>query len=250
MRDMAGAGDVAGTGDMAGIGGMGGTDGATAAGWSAPLDGYCERLGPEFWAEPVNALTNAAFLVAALIAYLDARRRGGLDAATVLLLALVVAVGIGSFLFHTVATAWAAVADVAPIQLFILVYFALAMRRFVGLGWPASLAATAGFAVVSVAGAAGLAALAADALNGSEGYVPPLLALAIVGAALARAGRPGAGFSLLAAALLFAVSLGLRTVDAAVCERIPFGTHFLWHTLNGVLLGGLIIALGRFGRAS
>ena len=34
--------------------------------WMAPLDGYCERLGPGLWAEPLNFLSNAAFLVAAI----------------------------------------------------------------------------------------------------------------------------------------------------------------------------------------
>lgn len=29
------------------------------------LDLYCERCSPDFWAEPVNALTNISFLVAA-----------------------------------------------------------------------------------------------------------------------------------------------------------------------------------------
>ncbi|SDT92452.1 hypothetical protein SAMN05428979_0445 [Stappia sp. ES.058] len=32
--------------------------------WTASVDAYCERVGTAFWAEPVNALTNAAFLVA------------------------------------------------------------------------------------------------------------------------------------------------------------------------------------------
>jgi hypothetical protein len=32
-----------------------------------PIDAYCERLGPGLWAEPLNALTNLAFIVAALI---------------------------------------------------------------------------------------------------------------------------------------------------------------------------------------
>ena len=34
------------------------------------MDNYCERVGPEFWSEPLNAVTNAAFLVAALGAFL------------------------------------------------------------------------------------------------------------------------------------------------------------------------------------
>jgi hypothetical protein len=32
-----------------------------------PIDAYCERLGPGLWAEPLNAVTNLAFIVAAVI---------------------------------------------------------------------------------------------------------------------------------------------------------------------------------------
>lgn len=32
------------------------------------------------------------------------------------------------------------------------------------------------------------------------------------------------------------MSLFFRTIDMAVCESIPIGTHFLWHLLNGVLV--------------
>ena len=33
------------------------------------IDLYCERLSPGIWAEPINALTNLAFLVAAFAAW-------------------------------------------------------------------------------------------------------------------------------------------------------------------------------------
>ena len=36
--------------------------------WFAPIDIYCERTAPGFWDEPFNALTNAAFLIAAAAA--------------------------------------------------------------------------------------------------------------------------------------------------------------------------------------
>ena len=74
---------------------------------------YCERIGAGSRAEPVNALTNLAFLVAALaIAY-------GLHHASRplrktwdlwLLASLVAAVGVGSFLWQTLATAWSQLA--------------------------------------------------------------------------------------------------------------------------------------------
>jgi hypothetical protein len=47
--------------------------------WSEPVDLYCERVSAGFWAEPVNALANAAFLLAAGIAFVRWRRAGGHD---------------------------------------------------------------------------------------------------------------------------------------------------------------------------
>jgi len=47
--------------------------------WFAPIDAYCERLGPGLLAEPLNALSNAAFFIAALWAA-RAGDRGATDA--------------------------------------------------------------------------------------------------------------------------------------------------------------------------
>ena len=94
--------------------------------WNRIIDGYCERVGtdPNFWGEPVNAITNAAFLAAALWALHEARSRERLDWSTGLLCVNVFAIGVGSFLFHTFATRWAVMMDVVPIQTMILLYFA------------------------------------------------------------------------------------------------------------------------------
>jgi len=215
--------------------------------WTRTIDNYCERLGPGFWAEPWNAVTNAAFLIAAAVGLAVAARRGKLDWPVILLVAITAMVGIGSFLFHTYATLWALLADVIPIQLFIIVYFVLAMRRFAGLSWVWTGLATVSFLAVSTLGERVLDGLVGAALNGSEGYIPPLVALVVVGAILSFVGRRGAGMSLVAAGAIFAVSLTFRTVDMAVCGIFPVGTHFLWHTLNGVLLGFLVVAMVRFG---
>jgi hypothetical protein len=42
--------------------------------WSTPIDLYCERADPSFWAEPVNALSNCAFLIAAAAAFAQWRQ--------------------------------------------------------------------------------------------------------------------------------------------------------------------------------
>jgi hypothetical protein len=216
-----------------------------------PVDIYCERLGPGLWAEPVNALTNLAFLAAAWVGWRAARGSSGAgtDPALAWLVALTVAIGIGSSLFHTFATRWAGLADVLPILAFIVSFLAIAMRRFFGLGWPAAVAIGAAYVPASVALRGPLRDLFGPVLGGSAGYLPAALALLLCGLLLAVRGHP-AGRCLLIGAAVFAASLTFRTLDAAVCEAFPLGTHFAWHLLNGVLLGWLLVTLARHGRTA
>ena len=60
--------------------------------------------------------------------------------------------------------------------------------------------------------------------------------LSAVFAVAAVAKEEGVRRGLAPAALLFAISLGLRTADLALCPAFPLGTHFAWHILNAVVL--------------
>ncbi|KQP35988.1 ceramidase domain-containing protein [Methylobacterium sp. Leaf100] len=223
--------------------------------WFAPLQAYCERTDATFWAEPINAVSNAAFLAAAFAVMRHEGRGRRPDAPVRMLAGLVALVGLGSFLFHTLAVRWSLLADVIPIALFIHAYFFLALRRFFDLGSGPALGLTLLFAGVGFGLEPALTALSGsdvDAVsNGSIGYVPAILALFGVGAGLARShgipqapARHGAGRALLGIAALFGVSLAFRTLDRSLCASVPLGTHFLWHVLNvGVLYGLLVTAL-------
>ena len=129
--------------------------------WSTPIDLYCERLDPSFWAEPVNAITNAAFFVAAWAAFRLWRRKGCGDLAILALILVAVAVGLGSFAFHTLATRGAMLLDVVPIGIFMYGYVLLALRRYLALSWPLSLALLVGFMALSL----GLATAVVDAVT-------------------------------------------------------------------------------------
>ncbi len=214
---------------------------------SEQVDAYCERTDFTFWAEPVNAVTNLAFLIAAALVLRWAERRGRLgDPAVWGLIGLVTAIGIGSFLFHTLATRWAGLADSLPILLFILAYLFVALSRFFGLArWQAGLA-TIGFLPAAAGIGWIVSILPWNPLGSSAGYLPAFLALAACGVGLALLGRPVARW-LLAATGLFALSLTFRTLDLPLCETFPLGTHFLWHMLNGALLGLLVAAVVRHG---
>ncbi|MBI5311776.1 MAG: ceramidase domain-containing protein, partial [Methylocystis sp.] len=86
--------------------------------WRAPVMDYCERQSSAFWAEPANALSNVAFVIAAVSAFLLWRRLGGADYPALALIIVTASVGVGSFIFHTVATRGAMLLDVVPIAIF------------------------------------------------------------------------------------------------------------------------------------
>jgi len=209
--------------------------------WMAQVDNYCERVDPSFWSEPVNAVTNAAFVLAALVIWgmLGGKRDPGARLLTLNLLVI----GIGSFLFHTYATRWAGMMDTIPIVSFILIYVYLATTRFFALNHVWGVVAAVGFLPYAAAVSWGLGAVVGS-LNGSIHYVPvPILILIYAALVIRRDPMTARGLSLGAGLLI--VSLAFRTLDAAACQVLPIGTHFLWHILNGALLGWMILVLHR-----
>lgn len=201
--------------------------------WTVQIDGYCERMDFSFWSEPLNAVTNAAFIIAAIWMW---RRSAGVAGARVLCVILF-AIGVGSFLFHTYATRWAALADVVPIGLFILVYLFLVHRDLVGLrGWVALLA-TAGFFPYAAVMVPVLNRIPFLQISNFYWTVPVLLF--VYGAALFRRMPDTARGTIYGGALL-CLSITARSLDEALCAHIPHGTHLLWHILNGCMLGWMI----------
>jgi len=212
--------------------------------WATQIDNYCERVDFSFWSEPVNAATNVAFLIAALMAWRVVRDRD--DWGVRALIVILAAIGIGSFLFHTFATRWSSVADVFPIMAFILLNIWLATVRMLGTPvWGGFLAlalffpfyAAVTFIVVTLTGG----------LNGSEGYVPSVLIMAGYGLWL-KPDKPEAGRGLLTAAGLLAVSLVARTADQSMCSAMPIGSHWVWHVVNAIVMYWLIVVLYRHDR--
>jgi hypothetical protein len=217
--------------------------------WAATLDLYCERTDPGFWAEPLNAVSNAAFLVAAVAAVMNAPPDARRDPLPMALAAIVFAIGLGSFAFHTLATRGAMLFDVGPISLFIHLYLYAGMRRFVGFNPALSAALTLAFF------AAGFSVdrIGEGALNGSVGYLPALGAMPALAAGTWLQGtvgarRTGAAKRLLTIAALFALSITFRSIDNAICPAFPSGTHFLWHTLNACVLFLLLRLLFQTGK--
>jgi hypothetical protein len=199
-------------------------------------------LGPGLAAEPLNALSNAAFFIAALWAARAALRKG-VEPVIWLLVGLVFVIGLGSLAFHTFANRWSALADVLPITLFIYGYLAFALRRFLNLAWWAVGLSLAALFLITLTSER---ILPPGFMNGSGAYLPALIASVIVSLQLLRKGHPAQLNVSLASTILF-VSLIFRTADQILCSILPTGTHFVWHILNGLVLALYLEAAIRFG---
>lgn len=194
------------------------------------IDGYCERLAPGFWDEPLNAVTNLSFIIAALLLWRLARREGtALRPSFMIPTALLFLTGVGSFLFHTLANGWSAIADVAALGLCLLATIHFYAMRWLGQRWYFALAWP--LAMLGLAFVFGALAPVPGAF-----YLGPLAAGAAMAVACRAVGHPAWRW-VAAAVIVFLPSFFFRSIDGAVCESIPFGTHFLWHILNGVVLG-------------
>jgi hypothetical protein len=197
------------------------------------VDAYCERLGPGIWAEPLNALTNLAFLIAALL-LLRKQAPPSLRALPVLL----ALVGLASLSFHTLATQLTGALDSAFIAVFVLYYVVVFAHHYRRIRWSRAWLAAPAFIAFAVV--VGLLVRVGPGI-----YLPALLALLVLAPLSGRDWRWFGG-----AAAVFAVSLTLRTLDEPLCGSIPSGTHFLWHVLNAVTLWLVSEAIIRRSRAA
>lgn len=203
--------------------------------WNRPIDQYCERTDATFFSEPLNFATNLAFALAALLLWRQLRnipahqRQPGSE----FLVLNMLVIAIGSALFHSIATFWSMAADVLPIGVFLLSYLFCFFRWQAGLS-PKGV--TIGLLVFCALTAMTAALADHNVANGSEMYFGAWTSL--FGIACYLLGKPAVKERWLVptAAVGLSVSLILRTVDMRLCDTWPYGTHFGWHTLNGIVL--------------
>lgn len=197
---------------------------------------YCERSLPGIWQEPLNAVSNLAFLIAAVLmlrAYMK-NKSLPLNASwdLCILIFLLFSIAIGSTLWHTLPSKGTELADAIPILIFINVYLLSFLYRIAAARWFTLAALFIGFYGLNFLVSS---VFPANAFNGSVFYAPAWLTLILMSNYLLMA-HNALRWRFSMAAGLFTVSLLFRTVDRNVCEWVPVGTHFIWHILNAGLL--------------
>lgn len=195
------------------------------------IDLYCERTGPELLSEPLNALTNGAFIIAAILLFFQARNRNVLSVDTGLLITLIFAIGVGSGLFHLYATRTTLLADVLPILFFQVSFLVIYSRSVIEASWRVTGMLLLGYVILTfLAGT-----LPGDLFNGTLRYAPAFIFICLLGSYHYQEKKNGRPYLLMAAGV-FLLSMTFRSIDQSVCASLPIGTHFLWHVLNAVVL--------------
>ena len=201
--------------------------------WFEAVDGYCERIDASFWSEPLNALTNIFFLVAAVWVL----RREGLNSTARILALILGMIGASSFLFHSFAQAWAGALDVLFILLFTLLYLFAASKDFMGAPRSIALVITLGYFPFSII--VDWLTLPLTFLGSTRIYMPMLI-LIILFSLLLYKRLPIVSRGLAVGAFILVISMLARILDVPLCQKIPLGTHFVWHVLNAVMLAWMI----------
>ena len=182
---------------------------------------YCERTGQDLWAEPLNALTSLAWVVAALAALALCRSRRTAASGRIwdmrLLIGSAALAGVASLWWHTAPGPWSGRLDAVGLHAFLNLYLVMYLGRVVGVG---SFGQVLALVVYQAGILATLALYPPLSLNGAVLYLPAVGVMALL-SVLARALRKDGAGTLTAAAALFGGAVALHAVDLSLCLSLP-----------------------------
>ena len=199
---------------------------------------YCERNSIETFAEPLNAISNVAFVLCGIIFFL---RKGMIKNP---LPYSVIFIGLSSFLFHYIPISFFSTLDVFSILLFVVLYNTLLTRKILNYSYFKS--ALSSFILILLSFLLGI--LFSKTIISTSSFYLGLLSYMIYIAFLLKKVSNIKYF--LIAIILFSISLIFRSVDIYLCDFISFGTHFVWHILNSLVIYFLILFLFLTNRSS
>jgi hypothetical protein len=198
----------------------------------------CEHIGRGLLAQPANALSSGAYVLAGgLLLCRALAGRSGARIAPAVYAVTVIGVGIGSAAFHATMPAWGRFAhdlSIAAVLAFVIAYDVALVRRA-----PVS----TGLALFGgLAGACALVlTLSPDATNAIDTVLIAGAIAAEIAASRSAAGRatPAARLWILMVGVVAIGALlnALGRTDAALCEPdSPVQLHALWHVLTAFVL--------------
>jgi len=190
---------------------------------------YCERTSLEAFAEPVNAISNIAFILCGIIIFF----RKGMKLNP--LPYLVIFIGLSSFLFHYIPSNFFSTLDVFSILLFVIIYNIMLTKNILNYSFLYSFLSS--LILILISFLIGIL-LHKTVIGSSSFYVGLVLYMVYIFFFLKKVSNVRYFFI---ATFLFIISLVFRTIDIYICNYIFFGTHFIWHILNSLVIYYLIM---------
>ena len=210
------------------------------------LDFYCERTTSEFWAEPLNALSNMAFIIAAVLLFIFLKKNKIKHYSIWFSVALIFLIGIGSFLFHTFADELTYYFDVVPIFIFQVFILHEILKTVFQYNFKTRFALMSIFILVTLV-------LSSknylNLLNGSLGYMPSIAFLIFLSQQSWQK-KIATQKYFLSTTIIFLISLCFRSFDMQLCTVNPYGLHMVWHVLNSIVLYLLVKVLAEKSKVS
>jgi len=202
------------------------------------IDIYCERVSADLFAEPINFLSNIAFIVAF---YILLRRLKDLSFGDkslkkypTILIYIILFIGLGSFLFHAFGNLWSAIADTLPIMIFILIYLYIAVRFYLKQNNFVAAAALIIFLSLNVF-------LGYVGIEEISSYLTALFAMLLISVISLMRNEIEISKWLFISSIIFIISLTFRQLDNFACSYMSVGTHWIWHISNAILLYSLVL---------
>ena len=191
---------------------------------------YCERNNLTLLAEPLNLFTNILFLFFSILLFFDNTIKDKNFSF------ILFGIGIGSMLYHSIATTFTALVDIAFIILFIFYYLVILYNKlYIKKNYAYILS------VIFIVFCYAFGYVFYNSFLGSSAfYFPILLHLILLLFYFIYEKKYFYFKKFIFIPLLFLISLYLRTVDIKYCSAFSIGTHFFWHILNSIVLYLLI----------
>lgn len=195
-----------------------------------PLPILCERgSSMDFFAEPLNAISNIAFILAGFGIYNLLRKNRIQRVEYKAVLVLILLVGSGSFLWHATGNSYALVLNMIPAVLSFVLITYIFLSKLIGSKLLALLLALLlfpiRFFISSFAPTDIISSLIRNLINAT-------VFLVMIVWAFKKYGR--VAFEGLSVLTVYLLAITMRIIDLQVCPTFYVGTHFLWHIFNAL----------------
>jgi len=191
---------------------------------------YCERgLATGLISEPINTITNLAFLVFGYMAYRLFKEKGVTNRGILMLPYLFGSIGLGSLFFHTWRNTTTVIFDAVPIYLFILFALFLLLKKLFRSSHAIMILFI--FIIIEISLSA---YVPKDLLNGSIRHVVAWVFISVVAYFAYKKYKWIIKTPLVFLLVFYAVGIFFRSMDMELCSFIPTGTHFMWHICTAI----------------